>query len=537
VRAVDCLGFAGGFACGVREADFHVVAKREPAEFSGFGVGAVEANMPGVDIQVDEPEFWRIVRGVEMVFGNPPCSGFSNLSAINTAERVSGRLVEGVRLTQRGIDSPDNAHMFDFIDYAAKTKPEIAIFESVPAAGKMGLPLMRRLWQRLLVESEVDYDLTHVFMNSAILGGDVIRPRYFFVAHRRPFGVDLPKFGPPRSLMEVIGDLPAEEDLEDLDWGHQTNHSASSKRIAETIEIFRAHGYDWREGTRLPENLQRFKDQYGQPIPDSWKKADGTYLSHAVGYDTIFSPFRWYSDKPMGVVTGGTLERGVHPVHPRTFTYREAARLMGLPDWWTLRPYVVGKHSNWLGKGITVAAGRWIATWARASVEGRPGEYIGLPDADNPRERFIDVTTAAKVESIERGQSRDPVWIKRTRDPIIYSPPSLYERTLHPESEYGFAPDDEAVLALRGPKPPRPPKVGPRGGDNIERITPDRVNALLKELRMSRTQAALALGCSVSRVVELTTTRRPRAWLNAERWGEVEQTLRAHATPAKTSKR
>jgi len=537
VHAVDCLGFAGGFACGAREADIQVVAKREPAEFNGFGCAAVESNMPGVDIQVSEPEFWRIVRDAEMVFGNPPCSGFSNLSAINTAERVSGRLVEGVRLTQRGIDSPDNAHMFDFVDYAAKVQPEIAIFESVPAAGKMGLPLMRRLWERLLVQSEISYDLTHVFMNSSIIGGDVIRPRYFWVAHRRAFGVDLPHLGPARNLMEVIGDLPAEEDTEDLDWGHQTNQSASSKRIAETIKIFNEHGFDWRQGTRLPQNLQEFKDVYGQPIPKQWQKADGSYLSHAVGYDTIFSPFRWYSDKPMGVVTGGTLERAVHPVYPRTFTYREAARLMGLPDWWTMRPYVAGKHSNWLGKGITVAAGRWISTWARASVEGRPGEYVGLPDADNPRERFIDVSSAAKVEAIERGQQRESVWLPRAKDPVVYAPPSAYERTT--DQDYGFAfeePEPETVLALsayRVPKPPRPPKTGPRGGDSIERISPDRVTALLKELRMSRTQAALALGVSVSRVVELTTTRRPRAWLNAERWGEVEQTLRAHATPVK----
>ena len=72
LKAIDCMGFAGGFALGVTQAGFDVVHKVEPAVFTGFGVPQVEVNMPGVTIDVTEPELWSIVKA-DMVFGNPEC--------------------------------------------------------------------------------------------------------------------------------------------------------------------------------------------------------------------------------------------------------------------------------------------------------------------------------------------------------------------------------------------------------------------------------------------------------------------------------
>lgn len=539
MKAVGVMDFAGGFACGVEQSGFEYFAKREPSAFGGFGVPSIEANMPEVQVEVSEPEFWSVVKA-DMLFGCPPCSGFSMLSTINTASSKTGKVVDGVRVAQRGVDSPDNKWMGELVHYAAKVKPEVAVFESVPSGGKLGQPLMRELWQTLREESGLDYQFTDVFMNAALVGGDVIRPRYFWVAHLRPFGVDLPRLV-PRTLMEVLEGLPLEEDDSgDLAWGHVTNGSRSTDRIRQTILELRAQGEDWLQGTRLPMNLQRFIDaDDANEVPTCWRKADGTLLSHAVS-DNMYAPFRWRAGRPMGVVTGGFMDRAVHPLAARTFTYREGARFMGLPDSWSLEPIVVGKKDSWLGKAIPVASGRWIGTWAGASIAGDPGDYAGV--VVEPGHRVIDVTTADKVALIERDQQDAPVWWpERTGPPRkVFTLPPLGRPKRDPAQRVrvqGTIADVRRALRGRVPPPevasrrPRivrePRAVVPRG--TIARVPPDRVRAIIEGYGLKRSQAADALGVSPSRVGEMVTDKRPNSWLAEDRLPEFETRLAEYA--------
>jgi len=541
MKAVGCMDFAGGMACGVSQAGFDYVAKREPSAFSGFGVASVESNFNGVQVEVSEPEFWSVVRS-DLVFGCPPCSGFSMLSTINTADSKTGKMVDGVRVAQRGVDSPDNKWMSELMRYAAKVKPGVIVMESVASGGKLGAPLMEELWQLVREDSGLDYHMTDVFVNASLIGGDVIRSRYFLVLHQAPFGVDLPT-ARPRTLMEVIGDLPLEAGMRtegqyDSSWGHVTNGSRSDERIRLTIEEFRKHGYDWEEGKRLPEHLEAWTKEMGHDYPSWWYGPSGELLSHAVS-DNMYSPFRWRANKPMGVVTGGFMDRAVHPIAGRPFTYREGARFMGFPDDWSLKPIVEGKRDSWLGKAIPVAAGRWIGTWARGSLEEEPGEYAGVLVA--PKHRVIDVSTADKVSAVERGESGEMCWWERPETPrITYSyadPEPVAARRLRTDTMVGAAPRPRNVSTGRPPKA----RVAARGrvSDSmpmlkpdaapIARIQPEEFQRLLTELRLTRTEAALALSVSPSRIGELTGRARPKSWLNAERWPDVQVALRKYA--------
>lgn len=74
-RAVDCLGFAGGFTLGVVRAGFELVGKRELT--GGFGVPNCESNRALLgnnwQTQISDASSWEVVEA-ELVFGNPPCS-------------------------------------------------------------------------------------------------------------------------------------------------------------------------------------------------------------------------------------------------------------------------------------------------------------------------------------------------------------------------------------------------------------------------------------------------------------------------------
>src|SRR5688572_10802400 len=187
--AMDAYGFAGGFTMGVVQAGFELRGKREASE---FGIPACEANRhllgDNWEAQQGDPAQW-VPEDVDLVFGNPPCSGFSLMSvAAATVEGDTGR-----RRDYRGVHAPVNACMWNFTNFAAKCNPDIAIFESVTGAAKLGLPLMRDLRSNLEEKTSDRWDLYHVIHDAASVGGAALCRRYFWVASRIPFGIELPE--------------------------------------------------------------------------------------------------------------------------------------------------------------------------------------------------------------------------------------------------------------------------------------------------------------------------------------------------------
>ncbi len=512
---MDVMGFAGSMACGVDQAGFDIVGKREPSVFKGFGVESFNYNLPWTasDTQVAPWGQWDLPaeRDIELVFGCPPCSGFSQLSSVNT------KVYEHTGTTYRGADAEINECMEHLIDYAARIAPEVVIMESVGAAFKLGREWFEQLWRKLRDTTGLDYKLSHVNMNAAWVGGDVKRPRYFMVAHLAPFGIGL-DFVAPRTFLEVLEDL-GPEDLDDTDWGHMTRGTRSTERITQTIEWLEKQGLGWEPGTRLPQNAH----DIGLEPPEFWVKPKPSarppkregyrpdVYSHWYSSDP-FSPVRWRGDKPFGVIVAASLDRAIHPTEPRPLTFREAARFMSLPDTWSMRVLVEQNRPDELGKAVPTASAKWIAHWAKMSIEGTPGEYAG-EDTDDPDIRIFNVQKAPDIEALWAGKvplaAYHPESIQSDPDPAGW----LVDRKQRPDVWWQRG--DELGIFAKAPKSPRivaqrsarvtqsAPK--PKAAGTIVRVSPAEVAGLLAELGLTKPEAAAKLGVSVSRINELTT--------------------------------
>lgn len=393
-RAVDCQGFAGGFTLGVVQAGFELVGKREMQ--GGFGVANCEANrhLLGDRWQTEavDPSEWTPV-DAELVFGNPPCSGFSVMS----------------NKTFRGADSKINHCMWAFVRYAARVRPQVAIFESVQPAysdKNGGRALMQALRKELEGLTNEQWGLWHVKHNAYSVGGAAMRKRYFWLASRLPFGVEVPVPRRLPTLEDVIGDL---ENVP-LTWEAQPYRSPPSwwarSRRADWVDghidvdaplITRIKDLmaevEWNPREHIALVARRCYERRGR-LPESWAHNESKLVARDfyMGYTT---PTRWDYAQPARVVTGGALGSVVHPRLPRTITHREAARILGFPDDWQIAPLrnLSGLGMTW-GKGITVDCGRWIGEWARAALDGSPGSYVGESVGD--REWLIDVTHSYK---------------------------------------------------------------------------------------------------------------------------------------------
>lgn len=385
--AVDCLGFAGGFTLGMVQAGFELAGKRELP--GAFGLPNCEANRALLgdrwQAEVGPGESWSRV-DADVVFGNPPCSGFSVMTA----------------QASRGVDAKVNACMHSFSNYVAAVRPQIAVMESVPQAFKLGIDLMRQLRTNVENRTGERYDLYHVFQNALDLGGAAFRPRYFWVVSRIPFGVEYPKVRTP-VMRDVIGDLdglgatwenqpyrnPPSWWAKDArnDTGLVDGHiGISSPYTRRCLELLDGVGGDWRDREHVGLVLKRYFERFGDVHP-SWMPWRDALLQKdfILGFTTMA---RWPAGAPGRVITGAALGCVLHPWLNRTITHREAARVMGFPDAWRIQPLrgVSGLQATW-GKGITVQCGKWIGDWVRRSLDGEPGGIVG--DEVGERERII----------------------------------------------------------------------------------------------------------------------------------------------------
>jgi site-specific DNA-cytosine methylase len=395
LRFIDCQGFAGGGTLGVSQAGFELVAKKEMQP--GFGMKNCLANtgLLGdqwvVNAQSAAWEEWE-PHEAEVLYGNPPCSGFSLLS----------------RSDFRGEESRVNACMWAFAGYAAKVRPQVAIFESVQQAYRQGVSLMQRLRDHVEERTGLRYDLYHVLHNNASLGGAAVRKRYFFVISQVPFGVEIPAIERVPTLEESIGDLRGlanqwepQRYVHDATWwsadrrdpsgsvdGMFSRESPLARRAFDLMK-----NVDWREGDIMSQVARRHYQDLGH-LPESWEKTAAKLVGNdfSMGF---YQVMRWDRNRPARVITGGGPDLVIHYEEQRLLTHRECARIQGFPDDWKIEPLrtVTGLGATW-GKGIPVDCGRWIGTWAKNSIEGNPGSDMGEQTGD--REFLINCTDAYK---------------------------------------------------------------------------------------------------------------------------------------------
>lgn len=373
------------------QAGFTLVGKREMK--GGFGVANCTANRHLLGHswipEALDPEQWT-ASPADVVFGNPPCSGFSVMSAKDF----------------RGADSKINHCMWSFVDYAARVRPQVAVFESVQNAftSNDGHALMLSLRDRLDERTGTSYTLYHVRHNAIAVGGAAVRRRYFWLASRVPFGVARPHQRRYPTLNDVIGDLEnlaptwqAQPYRQPPTWWSDSRRSVSgsvdghlglnnplTRRMRDLMD-----GVDWKAGMAIGEVARAYWTKWGK-LPDSWRDTEEKVVKNDffMGFTT---PVRWAGDRYGRVITGGGLHNVVHPNANRTITHRETARILGFPDDWRILPLrgQSGLNMTW-GKGITVDCGRWIGRWIKAALDGTPGSYVGKLIGE--REFDIDTT-------------------------------------------------------------------------------------------------------------------------------------------------
>jgi DNA (cytosine-5)-methyltransferase 1 len=341
--AVDLFAGAGGMTLGFEQAGFDVLAS---VEIDPIHCAIHKFNFPCwailckniADVKGEEIRNSSLIgsREIDVVFGGPPCQGFSLIG-------------------KRCFDDPRNSLIFHFIRLVLELQPKVFVLENVKGmtVGKHKIFIEEIIdkFEKQGYKVRTEYQI----LNAAQYGVPQNRERLFLIGSRHD--CELPNY--PKSITkipkknksvlndklpssptvwEAIQDLPEVEDYVELykqDWVF-TDFSKPSNYAIKLCSL----------GSR--EDNYLYERKYDPRMLTSSLRTQHTLESikrfESTPHGTTEPISRFFKLDPEGICNtlragtpsnrgAYTSPRPIHPFTPRCITVREAARLHSYPDW------------------------------------------------------------------------------------------------------------------------------------------------------------------------------------------------------------
>ena len=319
---------------------------------------------------------------VDLLFGGPPCQGFSHMG-------------------QRDAHDPRNGLVGEFIRIALDVRPKAVVMENVPgmASGSMKMVLASAVASLTAAGYRVTEPVR--VLDASRFGVPQKRKRLFLLAVREDVGqpIDYPPERPDDTptVWEAIADLPDVDADDALFTSNEAAYdvppgSAYARSLRGKQQITDDYSYRrlWDE-RRCTGNLRvRHTPQAvalyeatppGQMVP--------SHKLPRLDPNGLAPTLRAGSDSSRGSYTA---PRPIHPFRPRCITAREAARLHGFPDWFAFYPLKWHAYRQ-IGNAVCPPVARAIGGQVMAALGLTPvrsrlsfpvGDVFRLP-ADRPR--------------------------------------------------------------------------------------------------------------------------------------------------------
>jgi DNA (cytosine-5)-methyltransferase 1 len=325
--AIDIFSGAGGMSLGFEQAGFDV---RVAYDIDPINVATYSRNFP--DAEAVEADVHKLtgakirekakVRAVDVIFGGPPCQGFS----------VIGK---------RRADDPRNELLQEFARLVAEVRPRYFVVENV--AG-LTIGSARKSLQTFLTRAKkAGYRCIEPvqILDASTFGVPQQRRRVFILGYRESLPAPTyptPRDALPPTVWDAIGDLSllderAGDDRSDRYEGPLGPPSpyASVLRGEETDPDDLSAEREWDEdgvsgcarSIHTATTIRRFAKtaQGRREHVSKFHRLDAAGISFTIRAGT-------------GPQNGSFMaSRPIHPEYPRCITVREAARLHSFPDW------------------------------------------------------------------------------------------------------------------------------------------------------------------------------------------------------------
>lgn len=386
---IDLFAGAGGMSLGFEQAGFDIAAAIEidpihaAVHHFNFPFTTVIARSV-VGLSGDDVRTISGIgrRSIDVVFGGPPCQGFSLMG-------------------QRMLDDPRNLLVKEFVRLVEELKPKTFVFENVK-----GLTIGKhRVFLETLISTfdEAGYRVQVPWrvLNAKDYGVPQDRERLFLLGARK--GVTLPRYPEPTTSQEIdlfsvngrcrtptcaeaISDIPDAESFSELmtsdavavkKWVASTDFARECRCQDETAWHF-GHPRDWQPDL-LTSSMRTVHTDISRKRFAATRVGETEPISRffKLHPDGVCNTLRAGTDSARGAFTS---PRPIHYALPRCITVREMARLHGYPDWF--RFHVTKWHgARQVGNSVPPPLARAVASVvceALGLFPARPRKKIAL---------------------------------------------------------------------------------------------------------------------------------------------------------------
>lgn len=345
MKAISLFSGAGGMDVGFKAAGFEVIAANEMDKYAceTFRANHPKSNLIEGDIDRCGEELYRY-KEVDVVFGGPPCQGFS----------VAGKMDP---------DDPRSKLIFSFCNIIEKVNPKAFVMENVKALGTLSKfeAVRNALISRF---QKAGYSVTIHILNSKDFGVPQSRERVFFIGvkdgikpiHKASFKKYLKEAPTLREILIPLG-KPGTKSNE---------HVCNAKVTLAAKPVLR----------KSPYAGMLFNGQ-GRPLnPDGWAStlpaSMGGNRTPIIDNNHLYLGERsWVEEYHRHLMAGGK-PQSMHdvPSYLRRLTINEAALLQTFPE-----NYVwcgpSSKIYSQIGNAVPCRLARVVASCVKDSLAGR----------------------------------------------------------------------------------------------------------------------------------------------------------------------
>jgi DNA (cytosine-5)-methyltransferase 1 len=315
IKGIDIFSGAGGMSVGASWAGVETIVALDA---DVYAAKTYKANHPNTDVICNDirsiDDFARFrPKGECVVFGGPPCQGFSTSN-----QRT------------RNKENTGNWLFTEFVRAVRQIDPEWVIFENVRGITETENAFF--LNQVISELSALEYHVEHFLLNAADYGVPQKRSRLFVIASKvaKNFGSPQKSVEKEVTVDEALADLPI---LENGSHVPELKYRCTPK--SDFARIMRGASdrcYNNLVTRNSLEIIERYKHI---PQGGNWENIPenlmGNYKDRSRCHTGIYRRLR--PDMPSITIGNYRKNMLIHPHFDRGLSVREAARLQSFPDW------------------------------------------------------------------------------------------------------------------------------------------------------------------------------------------------------------
>ena len=248
-----------------------------------------------------------------IVFGGPPCQGFSTSNTVT-----------------RNMQNPNNSLFEEFVRFVSVLNPDWFLFENVEGFMRFEKGKIRNLVKQCF--EDLGYTVNDALLTASDYGVPQHRNRYIMVGNRHGIEFQFPeKHEKVYTVADAISDLPV------------LVNGQMEEKMSYTLPLSKASEYarSMRKGSKA--SMQNYVSRNAEYVVERYK-----YIKQGQNWEAIPSELmqnykdrnnchsgiykRLVPSKPSVVISNYRKNMLIHPWADRGLSVREAARLQSFPD-------------------------------------------------------------------------------------------------------------------------------------------------------------------------------------------------------------